>query len=74
MINLFDNFENALKNTDNEDLIKYYFEFNIENEYKLKCNHNINHIENLYKLELEIENNINDSINGLLKYKDMNIK
>lgn len=56
MINLFDNFENALKNTDNEDLIKYYFEFNIENEYKFKCKHNINHIENLYNLELEIEN------------------
>ena len=73
MMDLFDKFQKGLKNTKNEDLIKYFFEFVILNEYKLNCQHKIIKNEFLFTLELEVDNhnNINNSLKYLFDYKNL---
>ena len=72
-MDLFDKFQKGLKNTKNEDLIKYFFEFVILNEYKLNCQHKIIKNEFLFTLELEVDNhnNINNSLKYLFDYKNL---
>ena len=59
-LNFIDEFENRQENTDNENIIKYFFQGKvIDNIYFKKfCKHKKFKINTFYSIELEIKNSI----------------
>ena len=68
MLNLIDKLENRLKNTKNENLMKYFFQLTLNEKriFKYDCNHRNESLNKLYTLEVEIKNhnNLIDSLNS----------
>ena len=69
MLNLFDKLEKRLKNTINENLIKYFFQLTLKEKrfFKYDCNHTKESLIKLYTLEIEIKNH-NNLIDSLYSY------
>ena len=68
MLNLIDKLENRLKNTKNENLMKYFFQLTLNEKriFKYDSNHRNESLNKLYTLEVEIKNhnNLIDSLNS----------
>ena len=74
--NLLDKLENRIKNTDNENLIKYFFQGKLNDSLTFQegCNHNRTKISNFYSIQLQVMNkkNIYESLDTLTEGELMN--
>ena len=74
--NLLDKLENRIKNTDNENLIKYFFQGKLNDTLSFQegCNHDRTNVTNFYSIQLQVMNkkNIYESLDTLTEGELMN--
>ena len=74
--NILDKLENRLKNTNNDDLLKYFFQgrFNDTFTFQEGCNHHRTNVNDFYSIQLQVQNkkNIYESLDTLTEGELMN--
>ena len=74
--NILDKLENRLKNTENENLLKYFFlgRFNDTLTFQEGCNHHRTNVNDFYSIQLQVQNkkNIYESLDTLTEGELMN--
>jgi hypothetical protein len=74
--NLLDKLENRIKNTDNENLIKYFFQGKLNDSLTFQegCEHHRTNVTNFYSIQLQVMNkkNIYESLDTLTEGELMN--
>ena len=74
--NILDKLENRLKNTDNENLLKYFFQgrFNDTLTFQEGCSHHRTNINDFYSIQLQVQNkkNVYESLDTLTEGELMN--
>ena len=74
--NLIDKLENRIKNTDNENLIKYFFQGHINDvlTFQQGCDHHRTNTSNFYSIQLQIRNkkSLYESLDTLIEGELMN--
>ena len=74
--NLLDKIENRIKNTDNENLVKYFFQGKLNDSLTFQegCSHHRTKVTNFYSIQLQVMNkkNIYESLDTLTEGELMN--
>ena len=74
--NILDKLENRLKNTDNDNLIKYFFQGKLNDTLSFRegCTHDRTNVNSFYSIQLQVQNkrNVYESLDTLTESELMN--